>query len=554
MAMAPGVASAQTQPEAIDTSVICGDVQSNFDDIAGSAHEYNVRCMADFGLTEGLAPDGTSYGPRLDVTRGQMASFIARFIEDYNEQALPPGNPARFDDVPPTDAQYVHASNIHKLAAIEVVEGTNASDGQSYAPNANVTRGQMASFIRRALSYLDNGDVNPLSEPPAGPDAFPDDDGSVHEPNINALAGVRIVEGFEDGDYRPLALVKRDQMASFVMRAYAWADAEGLGDEDPPPGEEPSVEVTTDADSLAAGDSFTATFTGDVDDIQGVTVAGDCVVDGDVNLDDGVATVATEDESDAGPCEVTFTVTFDDDTEQEHTVTLTIEGALNDDSGESFAGLQEAIDEAADGDTIHAYGSFDGPIAISAPVTVEGHDATLDGGFGISNTDGVTITGFTVTPGSIPGAGEDAAFYLTNVSEVEIRDNVVVGTGTGTGVLNASGGGDEEATIADNSFTGLLRGAFANPTADFTITGNTFDGNVVGSANDAASVITGNTFLDNGEGIGLGAAGSTVTGNMFDGNDDHVCDYTGTYVLATLIAANEFADDVVVDGNCIVDA
>lgn len=255
MAMLPaGVASGQTAapPPARDTGAVCqAPYDSNFRDIAGSAHENNVRCMADYGLTEGLGRDSSLYGPRQDVTRGQMASFIARFIETYENEELPAGDSARFDDVPASG--YVHSSNINKLAAVGVVEGTNASNGQSYAPQASVTRAQMASFIRRALSYLDDGSVAPLTAPPNAPgDFFPDDDGSTHEGNINSIAGVGIVEGFTDGTYRPQDFVKRDQMASFVMRAFDYAETENLGgDPDPGPGPgpgEPGPPVDPDPD------------------------------------------------------------------------------------------------------------------------------------------------------------------------------------------------------------------------------------------------------------------------------------------------------------------
>jgi hypothetical protein len=222
-----GVAAQET--DARTTNPPCdGDYDSMFDDIEGSAHENEVLCMADLGLTEGTnASNGESYAPRREVTRAQMASFVARFIEAYNDEELEEGDDDRFDDVDPS---FEHAENINKLANIDLVEGTNRSGGDEYDPQSGVTRAQMASFIRRALSFVDDGEVNPLSEPPeSDDDYFSDDDGSIHEDNINAIADVGIVEGFEDGDYRPGANVFRDQMASFVMRAFNYAIAEDLG-------------------------------------------------------------------------------------------------------------------------------------------------------------------------------------------------------------------------------------------------------------------------------------------------------------------------------------
>jgi uncharacterized protein len=196
--------------------------RDRFTDTRGSAHERNVLCMADRGLTEGLR-GGDRYGPRLDVNRGQMASFIARFIEHATGEELEEGK--GFRDVP---RSYAHAENINKLENIGVTSGTARSNGEEYAPLLNVSRAQMASFISRALTYIEEGHGQPETVPPrTRTDHFPDDDGSAHEDNINALAEADIVKGYSDGTYRWRQSVKRDQMASFVIRAYEYAVTEG---------------------------------------------------------------------------------------------------------------------------------------------------------------------------------------------------------------------------------------------------------------------------------------------------------------------------------------
>jgi hypothetical protein len=278
LATLPAGVAAQETSQRITDPPCDGAYDSTFDDIDGSAHEEQVLCMANEGLTEGTrASDGESYAPRREVTRAQMASFIARFIERYADRELPAGDPDRFDDVP---SDFVHADNITKLAALGVVEGTSASDGQSYAPQAGITRAQMASLIRRALSFLDDGQVNPLSAPPAtADDFFGDDDGSVHENNINALADVGIVAGFRDGTYRPAENVLRDQMASFVMRGFNFALVEDLG-ADRAPQQLENIELSWfDEVSTEPGETF------DEDD---VFATGDAGAAGD-NGAEGVA-------------------------------------------------------------------------------------------------------------------------------------------------------------------------------------------------------------------------------------------------------------------------
>lgn len=203
------------EPDSLVCDPLGGYDRGRFDDTRGSSHERNVLCMAELGLTEGLR-GGDRYGPRLDVDRGQMASYIARFVEVATGEELE----ARggFRDVP---ADHPHAENILKLAAIGVTEGTGGSGGRDYAPQAPVSRGQMASFIARALTYVETGRSQPETVPPrTSTDHFRDDDGSVHEANIDALAEVGIVAGYGDGRYGWRDAVKRDQMASFVVRAF----------------------------------------------------------------------------------------------------------------------------------------------------------------------------------------------------------------------------------------------------------------------------------------------------------------------------------------------
>ncbi len=125
-------------------------------------------------------------------------------------------------------------------------------------------------------------------------------------------------------------------------------------------------------------------------------------------------------------------------------------------------------------------------------------------------------------------------------------------------MINTSGGATEAATITANKLHKLTQGVFANPSAKFTIDGNDFRDNVAASANDEVSTITNNTFVNNGEGVGMSVAGSTVTGNSFaNSSSDHVGDYTSdkAYDLQKIITDNTFDEAVVVtaDDTKIVD-
>jgi hypothetical protein len=77
-----------------------------------------------------------------------------------------------------------------------------------------VTRGQAASFISRVLEAA-GADL-----PVDPPDAFDDDDGSVHETAIDGLAALGIIRGTAPRTFEPTELVSRAQMASLVVRAH----------------------------------------------------------------------------------------------------------------------------------------------------------------------------------------------------------------------------------------------------------------------------------------------------------------------------------------------
>jgi hypothetical protein len=89
---------------------------------------------------------------------------------------------------------------------------TNGCTRELFCPGASMTREQMASFLARAL------DLGPAST-----DFFTDDEGSVHEDDINRIAAAGVTVGCGGGRYCPSGTVPREQMASFLARALGLA-------------------------------------------------------------------------------------------------------------------------------------------------------------------------------------------------------------------------------------------------------------------------------------------------------------------------------------------
>jgi hypothetical protein len=90
-----------------------------------------------------------------------------------------------------------------------------------YCPTAKVTRGQMASFIIRSLR------AGGAQLPASAPDAFKDDNGNVHEQNINMIAALGISLGDGVGNFKPLDPITRGEMALFMRRGFKFPQASG---------------------------------------------------------------------------------------------------------------------------------------------------------------------------------------------------------------------------------------------------------------------------------------------------------------------------------------
>jgi extracellular elastinolytic metalloproteinase len=166
----------------------------------GNVHEFAIDCMVWYEIAKGTSE--TEYEPAQPVNRAQMASFIARLIEQSG------GELEEGDDAFTDDDGSVHEENINKLAAAGIVDGKGAG---IYDPLGTVTRAQMAKFL--VLGYQFRSGI--LLE--GNGDYFADDNGSTHEANINRSAAAGFTAGRGAG-YEPGSDVLRDQMASFLAR------------------------------------------------------------------------------------------------------------------------------------------------------------------------------------------------------------------------------------------------------------------------------------------------------------------------------------------------
>jgi len=177
-------------------SVGCG-----FVDVPSSNQYGSYICwMKTTGVTTGTTP--TTYAPAANVTRGQMAAFMYRLAGSPTFN--PPSKPT-FGDVPASNEFF---KQIEWLKHTGITTGTTPT---TFAPTANVTRGQMAAFMYRLAG-------SPTFSPPSK-STFTDVPASNEFfKQIEWLKNTGITTGTTPTTYAPVANVTREQMAAFMYR------------------------------------------------------------------------------------------------------------------------------------------------------------------------------------------------------------------------------------------------------------------------------------------------------------------------------------------------
>ena len=144
-----------------------------------------------------------------------MAVYIARALAGGQDQIpTPPAAEPTFPDVPASHWAY---AAVEYVVSEGIVQGYG--DG-SYQPDWDVTRGQMAVFMARAIADPTGEEGLNGYEPPAEP-TFPDvPTSSWCYKHVEFLASHSVTSGYPDGIYRPTATVTRDQMAVYIARGF----------------------------------------------------------------------------------------------------------------------------------------------------------------------------------------------------------------------------------------------------------------------------------------------------------------------------------------------
>jgi S-layer family protein len=107
-------------------------------------HPYNpyIDIIKQRSVTLGCSINPPLYCTNQNVTREQMAAFIMRALGEFNP---PTPQIQRFADVPPSNGFY---NFIDRMAVLGITLGCG---GGNYCPASFVTRGEMVTFLERAV-------------------------------------------------------------------------------------------------------------------------------------------------------------------------------------------------------------------------------------------------------------------------------------------------------------------------------------------------------------------------------------------------------------------
>jgi spore germination protein YaaH len=183
-------------------------------DSAGQVPWYRYRSSTYDTYVQGYYDDSASLNVKYDLVKanGLRGIGIWHLLMDGSRSELWNRLASEFKDLPFTDiADSPFVNDIIWLSDSGITRGCGAT---TFCPRDPVTRAQMATLLARAFAL-----------PAATQDYFADDEGLVHEDNINRLAQAGITLGCNATSFCPQRTVSRAAMASFLGRALGLAPA-----------------------------------------------------------------------------------------------------------------------------------------------------------------------------------------------------------------------------------------------------------------------------------------------------------------------------------------
>ena len=172
-------------------------LKPTFSDISGHYAENHINKLFDYKVINGYA-DGT-YQPNKTINRAEFSVIVFNVLKKVCGLSL--DNSFTFIDIKGHWAE----QQISKLSACRIVNGYE--DG-TFRPEISITRGQTAIIASNMLSYygIEKKDGT----------GFPDIVGHYAEKDIKSLRAFGVINGYEDGTFKPDDEITRGQAAIIV--------------------------------------------------------------------------------------------------------------------------------------------------------------------------------------------------------------------------------------------------------------------------------------------------------------------------------------------------
>ena len=171
---------------------------TSFADVPANAYFADaVKWAVDKGVTNGLSD--TMFGPYESCTRAQIVTFLWRAAGSPELKTM-----SSFTDVP--------ASTYYAKAVAWAIENgiTNGMTETTFAPDATCTRGQIVTFLYRALKGTASGSTN-----------FTDvKSDTFYADAINWAVANNVTNGTSNTTFSPNADCTRAEIVTFLYRAY----------------------------------------------------------------------------------------------------------------------------------------------------------------------------------------------------------------------------------------------------------------------------------------------------------------------------------------------
>ncbi|GAA4830186.1 hypothetical protein GCM10023310_04040 [Paenibacillus vulneris] len=120
--------------------------------------------------------------------------------------------PVSFEDL----SRHWSETLVEQLASKLVIQGRSDS---AFDPDASITRAEMAALVVRALGLNESKEQSPFS------DAL----GGWYESSVNTAYKAGLISGYDDGTFRPMQNITREELAGMLMKAMKYTSVQPEG-------------------------------------------------------------------------------------------------------------------------------------------------------------------------------------------------------------------------------------------------------------------------------------------------------------------------------------